>query len=31
MLKWNAEFWKIAANPKAAEKEFRYGCQKPGN
>ena len=31
MLKWNADFWKIAANPKAAEKEFRYGCQKPGN
>lgn len=31
MLKWNAEFWKLAADPKAAQKEFSYGCQKDGN
>ena len=31
MLKWNADFWKLAADPKAAEKEFKFGCQKPGN
>jgi len=31
MLKWNAEFWKLAADPKAAQKEFSYGCQKAGN
>ena len=31
MLKWNAEFWKLAVDPKAAQKEFSYGCQKAGN
>jgi hypothetical protein len=31
MLKWNADFWRLAADPKAAEREFKSGCQTPGN